>query len=69
MSNIKRLHWRTQERGAAGLQLPAPKAKFKNTDFVNTVSRAVRDFRSSVNQPAISADDQYTETLQNVIKS
>jgi hypothetical protein len=44
--------------GAAGLQPPkTPKPKFKKTDFVDFISKLLRDFPFGQNQPLKSADD------------
>ena len=41
--------------GAVGLH--PPKAEFKNADFVDTISKVLRDLRFSLNYPLKLADD------------
>ena len=55
--NNNNKHWCTQ--GGGGLQTGSPpKAKFKITDFVDTVvSKILRDLSFSLNQPPKSTDD------------
>jgi hypothetical protein len=45
-----------------------PQRNLKNTDFVDTISRALRHLRFTLNQPLKSADDWYNRKLKIIIK-
>jgi hypothetical protein len=54
-----KVHWHTQGGGgAAGVQpLTLVKAKFKETNFVDALSKVLRDLRCILIQPLKLADD------------
>jgi hypothetical protein len=58
-------HPREGGRGAAGAAAPPPNPNLKDTDFVDIMmSKVLRDFPFSRNQPLKSADDQYIRILK-----